>query len=76
MGKGYSVTEDRGEGDRKLMLTVLVSLMRQSGSLFRAFKKDCKHNNGGECVHPLYHRDFELVNICKVEDCPIVDNYK
>ena len=73
--KGYSITDDKGTGDRKLMLDVLVNMLAQTDRLFYSFRKECKYNKRSNCMHPLYHEDFALVNVCKIENCPIIQHY-
>lgn len=46
-------------------------LLKHAGKIFAKERKNCKHfgfNN--VCEHPDYHRDFALVNICNIKDCP------
>ena len=45
-------------------------LLAQAKRAFDKISADCEHSSGGGCTHLGYHKDFALVNLCKIENCP------
>lgn len=48
-------------------------LMRHVEASFQQFKLNCKHRISVGCDHKNYHGDFALANICKLENCPVME---
>jgi len=57
---------------RAFHLRSIRCLWTNAEDMFKGFRKDCPSREGTGCNNKDYHRDFELANICKLVDCPIV----
>jgi hypothetical protein len=45
-------------------------LLDEAKRAFDRIRCYCKYSLNGECIHPDYHKDFALADVCRIEHCP------
>lgn len=61
------------EKTRAIFLDTIKDLMKHVEASFQLFKVDCEHRTGVGCGHDDFHKDFTLARICKLKDCPAME---